>query len=238
MNADVIRLTRRDDLLNFEVSCPLDSTGEHDTRMQSAIPGLLRYFDVDSQRKMRKSIRQKKRTALKHLDPNTDAEARHNFHEFVPAAALNSTGFKFEYEPKLNGKTPDWVDFDENILLECYTLETGGINATSRMQQNIRDKCSKYQSISANHQLGIMIAVYLGWDACWSFEECREEVSTFQAVFSDYDELVAIIFFQTSNVSVGLDMQQYAFFAMAIESRLEPYKNWECETMLIGGNGE
>ena len=71
------------------------------------IKEMLREFDPESQGRMRKAILNAKKAAEKHGDENTDAGVRHIFREFIPASTLNRSGFAFEYERSIQGKTPD-----------------------------------------------------------------------------------------------------------------------------------
>ena len=92
--------------------------------------------------------------AVKHRDENTDAGARHIFREFIPAFVLNRCGFALEYEPPIDGKTPDWVDQSTGVLLENVTFERGGTSPfLSCVSAAITAKCDKYADTIARNSL-------------------------------------------------------------------------------------
>lgn len=190
-----------------------------------AIKRMLLNFDPASQRRMKKAILSAKKSAEKHRDENTDASARHIFREFIPASILNQHGFAFEYEKSIDGKTPDWLDNKENIILECYTFERGGSsNFIDRTIFSITEKCNKYKNIAIENSFRFVVAVYLDFLSGVSLEECHKNSKIFQAIFEANDSLWAILFFTETQALAG--KQQYGFFCLGKESSTFTIPNW------------
>jgi len=158
--------------------------------IDAEIKAMLPYFSLESQARMRKAILSAKKSAVKHQDENTDANARHIFREFIPASILNQKGFSFEYEKTIEGKRPDWLDITSKILLESYTFERGASSFfIDRLTSSITDKCSKYKNIIAANGFRFIVAVYLDFLSCMTLDECREDSEMFHPIFDANDSL-------------------------------------------------
>jgi len=212
------------------------NTGDTKYASNSAISAdineLLPFFSARSQGRMRKAILDAKKSAEKYRDENTDAGARHIFREFIPATVLNQNGFSFEYEKKVQGKTPDWLDETAKIMLESYTYERGGSsNFHDRVSSSVSAKCIKYRDIVAACSLRFVVAVYIDFLTAILVDECREDSEKFRSVFDNNNSLWAILFFTETQVVSG--KQKYEFFSLCADSSFEVIPNWPFQTMRL-----
>ena len=199
-----------------------------DTETKAMLP----FFSPESQVRMRKAILSAKKSAVKHQDENTDANARHIFREFIPASVLNQKGFSFEYEKFIEGKRPDWLDFASKILLESYTFERGASSLfIDRLTLSITDKCDKYKNIISANCFRFIVAVYLDFLSCITLDKCREDYVMFRPIFEANDSLWAILFFSETIIVGG--RQQYGFFCLCADSSYEAIPNWPFETIKL-----
>lgn len=198
--------------------------------IDTAIKELLPHFSPESQRRMRKAILNAKKAAQKHRDENTDASARHIFREFILASILNQNGFAFEYEKRIEGKKPDWLDDTARLMLESYTYERGASSSfLARVTSSITGKCNKYKDIVEANSLRFLVAVYLDFLTGMLLDECREDSKMFRPVFDANDSLWAILFF--TETQVVRRRQCYGFFCLCVDSSFEAIPNWPFPTM-------
>lgn len=203
--------------------------------IDAAIKEMLTAFDESSQRRMKKAIRDAGHAAAKYQDENTDAGARHKFREFIPAYLLNLNGYSLQYEVKIDGKTPDWLDKENRLLMESITFERGGTSPfPSRACSGAAEKCSKYSSIADHHFLAIIVAVYLDFLTAVSFEECYESRASFRPLFAQYQRLAGILFFTEQGGGFPIGGQPYGFMCLTAEARLVDHPNWPIRTFDIG----
>jgi hypothetical protein len=206
------------------------TTFSPNSAIDTEIKEMLPYFNTESQGRMRKAILNAKKAAEKHRDENTDAGARHIFREFIPASILNQSGFSFEYEKPVQGKTPDWLDDTARLMLESYTYERGGTSSfVDRVTSSVTNKCNKYKDIVAANSLRFVVAVYFDFLTFMLLDECREDSEMFRPVFDDNDSLWAILFFTETQVIDG--KQHYGFFCLCADSSFEAIPNWPFPTM-------
>ncbi|MFX0206136.1 MAG: hypothetical protein ACFFDT_09125 [Candidatus Hodarchaeota archaeon] len=195
--------------------------------IDAAIKEMLTAFNESSQRRMKKAIRDAGSAAAKYQDENTDAGARHKFREFIPAYLLNLNGYSLQYDVKIDGKTPDWLDNENRLLMESITFERGGTSPFPyRVYSGAEEKCSKYSSISDHYLLSIVVAVYLDFLAAISFEECYESSATFRPLFDQYQRLSGLLFFTEQDGGFSIGGQPYGFMCMTAEDRLSDHPNW------------
>jgi len=204
--------------------------------INSAIKEMLTAFDEPSQRRMKRAIRDSGNAALKHQDENTDAGARHKFREFIPAYMLNLNGYTLQYDVKIDGKTPDWLDNNSHLLMESFTFERGGTSPFwSRVHSATAEKCSKYTTIADNHYFSIVVAVYLDFLTGVDFEDCYEDRASFRSLFDQYQRLAGILFFtEQNNGFLLMGGQRYGFMCLSAETRLENQPNWPVPIVDIG----
>jgi hypothetical protein len=201
--------------------------------IDDAIKELLPNFSLGSQRRMQKAILHAKESAEKHRDENTDAAARHIFREFIPAAFLNQNGFAFEYEVRLIGRTPDWLDDSAKLMLESYTYERGGTSGLlERLTSSVTEKCTKYKDIIAANSFRFMVAVYLDFLTGISLDECREDVESFRSLFDTNNALWALLLF-TETYARGRT-QYYGFLCLCVDSSYKAIPNWPFDTIALG----
>ncbi len=202
--------------------------------INAAIKEMLTAFDESSQRRMKKAIRDAGNAAVKYQDENTDAGARHKFREFIPAYLLNLNGYSMQYDVKIEGKTPDWIDYENRLLIESITFERGGTSPfPSRAYSGAAEKCSKYSSIADHHFLSIVVAVYLDFLAAISFEECYENQASFRQLFVNYRRLAGILFFTEQSGGFPIGGQPYGFMCLTAEDRLADQPKWPIQTFDI-----
>ncbi len=182
-----------------------ENTFSPNSSIDTSIKKILKYFDIDSQRRMKKVILDAKKAAEKHQNENTDAAARHKFREFIPAYILNREGFAFEYEKPIHGKTPDWLDDTNKLMLESYTYERGGTSSlVDRAISAVNNKYNKYKKILAADSLQLIISVYLDFLSVMSLDECRGYSEEFRTLLKDNDLLKLIVFFTETRVVDGV----------------------------------
>jgi len=203
--------------------------------IDAAIKEMFTAFDEPSQRRMKKAIRDAGNAALKHQNENTDAGARHKFREFIPAYLLNLNGYSLQYDVKIDGKTPDWLDKESRLMMESLTFERGGTSPfRSRVHSAAAEKCSKYSAIADHHFLSIVVAVYLDFLTCVDFEDCYEGRASFRPLFTQYKRLAGILFFTEQNGGFPFGGQPYVFKCLTAEDRLVDQPNWPVHTFDIG----
>lgn len=205
-------------------------SGNH--AIDQSIHEMLAFFDAQSQTRMHRAILNAKKALEKHKDENTDAGARHIFREFIPAYELNRNGFNFEYEKKIQGRTPDWLDDIKKILMESYTFERGGTGTFySRLSTAIDGKCHKYQNIVDEMALSLIISVHLDFLSGIDLDDCMDDVKSFSSIFKNNPVLTGILFFGESNVFNGI--QRYNFFCVCRDSAVTQMEGWPfpCETI-------
>ena len=208
-------------------------TFSNNSSIDTAIKEMLSGFSAESQGRMRKAILNAKKSLDKHHDENTDAEARHKFREFIPASILNQNGFAFEYEKRINGQTPDWLDDSARIMMESCTFERDGSSSfLDRTISSIINKCGKYKSIIKAKSCRFIVAIYLDFLTGISLDECREYSESFRSVFETNDSLWAVLFF-TETQAVA-NKQQYGFFCLCADSSFKAISNWPFNTMSLG----
>jgi hypothetical protein len=212
-----------------------DAILSHNRSINSAIKEMLTAFDESSQRRMKKAIRVAGNAAVKYQDENTDAGARHKVREFIPAYLLNLNRYSLHYEVKIGGKTPDWLDIENRLLIESFTFERGGKSPfPSRINSVAEKKCSKYSSIAGHYSLSIVVAVYLDFLAAISFEECKENKSSFRQLFTNCRRLAGILFFTEQSGGFPIGGQPYAFMCLTAKDRLANQPKWPIQTFDIG----
>ena len=210
----------------------VETTFSPNSAIDTAIKEMLPYFSSESQKRMRKAILNAKKAAEKCRDENTDASARHIFREFIPASILNQNGFVFEYEKRIVGKKPDWLDDTARLMLESYTYERGASSSfLVRVTSSITDKCDKYKDIIEANSLRFIVAVYLDFLSGMLLVECREDSEMFRPVFDANNSLWAILFFSEMQVIRG--RQNYDFFCVCRDSSFETIPNWPFETVKL-----
>ena len=197
-----------------------------------AIKQLLVNFPESAIKKMAKAILSAKKAALKHQDENTDSAARHIFREFVVADYFNKQGFKFEYEIKIDGKTPDWFDKNKKLILESYTFERGGRSEfLERIESVITSKCNKYRNIAKTNNLHFAISVYLDFLTGVTLNECKEGYYDLSKLFIENSILDSIVFFSESSF-VGQD-QSYQYLSVSLSERKSETFSWPCEQKIL-----
>ena len=156
-------------------------------------------FSEASRQRMRKKIRDARDASLKHGTAQADADARHIFREFLPAKELNGHGFHLEYSENIDGRTPDWYDRDNNLLLEVFTCERGGTSdPVQRVASTIVKKVEKYRGVVENALLFFVVAVYGDFLIPFIDEDCRQAIDEGH-LFDRHTELSGVIFFAESN---------------------------------------
>lgn len=188
-------------------------------------------FDEESQRRMRESILNAKKSAIKHRDENTDAAARQKFREFIPATILNKKGFSFVYEKPIQGKTPDWVDLTAKLMIKSYTFERLGTSSfLDRTTSSITYKCNKYKPIITANSLLFAVAIYIDYlYPVMLLEEFIEDPRFFRSVFDTNNSLWAILVFTETRIISG--KQQYGFICLCVDSSFAAIPNWPFYTI-------
>ncbi len=194
----------------------------------ATIKHLLTAFDTDSQRRMRKAIRDAGKAAAKHQDENTDAAARHIVREFIPAYALNvEVGYNLKYEVKIGGKTPDWLETEAKLLMDGYTFERGGSSTfPERVLNAISVKCSKYDNIANQEDLSIIISTHLDFFSGADLEDCQDKRKDFASVFDNFPRLRGILFFAEEIGGIVMGSQPYGFRFLTRSDLIDDGVQW------------
>jgi hypothetical protein len=202
--------------------------------IDNSINDIFPSFDEESQRRMRKSILNAKKSAIKHRDENTDAAARQKYREFIPATILNKKGYSFVYEKPIQGKTPDWLDLTAKLMVESYTFERLGISTfLDRTTSAITCKCNKYKPIITANSLQFAVALYIDYLSLGMLlEEFLEQPGFFRSVFDTNNSLSAILAFNESRVILGKQPKQlYEFICICVDSSFTAIPNWPFYTI-------
>jgi len=203
--------------------------------IDAAIKEMLPAFDEESQRRIKKAIRDAGRAASRYQNENADAGARHKFREFIPAYVLNLNGYSLQYDVEIDSKTPDWLDRESRLIMESLTFERSGTTPfPSRVYSVVEEKCSKYSTIADHHSLSIVAAVYLDFLTCVDFEDCYESGSSFRPLFSQYQRLAGILFFTEKSDGFPIGGQPYGFLFLTADARLANHPSWPISTFNIG----
>lgn len=199
--------------------------------IDAAFKQMLTVFDKASQHRMKKTIRDAGNAIAKQQTEekieNADAGARHKCREFIPAYVLNLHGYSFQYDVRIDGKTPDWLDNKSSLLMEVFTFERNGKSSfQSRVYSGVEEKCSKYSMIADDHSLSIVVAVYLDFLTSVDFDDCEESFPSFRPLFDQYQQLVGILFFTEQSGGFPIGGQPYKFMCVAPEARLADHPIW------------
>jgi hypothetical protein len=201
------------------------------TSINEAIIESLVNFDPISQGKMKKAIIDAKRAAEKIKDENTDSGARHIFREFIPASEFNKCGFCFEYEKLINGKTPDWIDERNKILMECFTYERGGSSEfIQRIESRIQEKADKYKEIIIERSYSMMISIYIDFLSDMMMDELIEYKNEITKIIKKYKLISTILFF--SETYVQNKKQCYGYMCYSEMKMKDVYPNWPFSTVI------
>ena len=194
--------------------------------MDRAIKDMLPHFSDRSQQKMKSEIRRRGTAAIKQRTENADAEARHIFREFIPAAMLNSCGFDFEYNHEIDGKTPDWIDVSRHSMMDGYTFERGGSSQfIDRVRSNVYAKCGTYSEIIKTGQFEFVVAVYIDCLSGTLLGECEEQRESFHCFFLDNECLSGLLFFSEDDLCRTTG-QRYGFRWLAADGYFAELPNW------------
>jgi hypothetical protein len=211
-----------------------DKVFSPNSAIEVAIKEMLPHFSEVSQRRMKKAICDAGRAARKHGDENTDASARHIFREFIPAFVLNRRGYRLEYEERIGGKTPDWLDLTSGLLIESYTYERGGTSSfLDRVKTAVATKCATYRELVTTHSLRLVVSVYLDFLTCMLLEECYEERAEFRATFDDNKSLWGVLFFAEQQPGIPVAGQPYDFLCLTADSEFERMPNWNLPSLCV-----
>jgi hypothetical protein len=202
------------------------------------IANLLTMFDPISKRKMEKAIICKFRNLKKqHESKNTtiekyDSEARHIFREFIIGAKLNEFGYNFEYEKNIENKTPDWIDENQNILIDSYTYERSGrSDLYTRLTDNIEGKCNKYRNIIKKNNYKFIVSVYIDFYTSYSFEDIKENSEKIWNIFNYNSNLWGIIFFTESYVTNKKQNYDFVFYCKDDTYKILPFGFFKTENI-------
>lgn len=98
----------------------------------------------------------------------SDRAMRHAFKEFEPGIFFNERGYKLEYEANVLGKTPDWFDGANKVLLEVANIDNKYRKRTNvskddyivkQLKRRLAKKVIKYRSLVSDHNLAFIIAL-------------------------------------------------------------------------------
>lgn len=148
-----------------------------------------------SRSRMLKKLREHMRALEKYGSENVDEGARHMFRELLVGDKLNRAGYRLEFSPNIEGKTPDWYDEGSHLIIEVFTCERGGVSELEkRVAQSIEEKVTKYQKIIGTHSVSFVVAVHGDFVACLDFEDCEYLIADHH-LFDRFPALSGVIYF-------------------------------------------
>ena len=193
--------------------------------IDAAIKQMLDGFSETSQQRLKKAIRDAGAAARRQQTEQADAGARHIFREYIPAYELNRRGYQFEYEHPIDGKTPDWTDTTNQIILESYTFERGAKTPfVDRAKSNISKKCAKYETVVNKLSFKYVIAVYLDFCTGVDLDDLEYQGAEFLPEFSLNSHLTGLLFFTESHYVEN--WQYYKFLTLTTESNIPMFADW------------
>jgi hypothetical protein len=147
-------------------------------------------------------------------------QVNHTLRELILGAYVAGQGFQPEYNPLLDGKTPEWLMTQHitgnKLLLELVnfhlpdrlerqmwdTFKTGWMWSyfmepnTGRAYTSIQDKMAKYKPLVQNNDLHYVVAVFGLFSSALTVEEVREGLEGEDALFPLYPEVTGVMYFQ------------------------------------------
>ena len=215
----------------------MTETFSPNSSIDAAIKQMLDVFNDTSRQRLKKAIRDEGAAARRQQTKQADAGARHIFREYIPAYELNRQGYQFEYEHPINGKTPDWTDTANQIILESYTFERGATTPfVDRVKSNISKKCSKYETIVNNLSFKYVIAVYLDFNTGVDLDDLEYQGAEFLPEFSSNSHLTGILFFTESHFVEN--WQHYKFVTLTTKSNIPMFADWPFPLLSLNDGSE
>jgi hypothetical protein len=147
-------------------------------------------------------------------------QVNHTLRELVLGAYIAGTGFKPQYEPRIDGETPEWLMTQDGtgkkLIIELVnfhlpdraerqmwdTFTTGWMWAhwmepnTPRAYSSIQRKMAKYKALAENNTLPYVVGVFGLFSSALTIEEVRECLEGPDALFPLYPEVSGVVFFQ------------------------------------------
>lgn len=149
---------------------------------------------------------------------NDEHQVMHTFRELLVGAFLGARGFRPEYEPAIDGKTPDWRFVREGhaVILDVVNLHpnkrtheeqqqalaqgsswAGWLpSESSRIHSTLSGKAECYKQILERLQCPYVIGMYPWFFAALSIDEVTECVNATDGVFPQHPRLSGILFFE------------------------------------------
>jgi hypothetical protein len=147
-------------------------------------------------------------------------QVNHTLRELILGAYVAGQQFQPEYEPLLDGKTPEWLmtqhDTGKKLLLELVnfhlpdklerqmwdTFKTGWMWTyfmepnTRRAYSSIQNKMAKYKSLVQDNDLHYVVGVFGLFSSALTFADVRECLEGESALFPLYPEVTGVMYFQ------------------------------------------
>ncbi len=174
------------------------------TSINAHLHEILARTSEPSRARMRKRLREHRRTFDKHGTEAADQSARHTLRELLVGDKLNRAGLHLEYNRNIDGKTPDWYDEDNRLIVEVFTCERDGVSQPQkRAAATIIGKVTKYDKIIATHSLTFILAVHGDIINGLDFEDCEDLIADHR-LFERFPQLSGVIQFgETTHQPVG-----------------------------------
>jgi hypothetical protein len=193
-----------------------DETFAKNESINGHIHRILNEFSGRTQSRMLKAIRDCRATLDRAGDQKlleiADAQARHTFREFVVGQYLVKAGFRsLEYSPQLDGKTPDWFDPTQGLVVEVFTNERNGCRIpTERTAHALREKIEKYTSLIRRNRLSFVVGIHGDFLGGIRGEECKAVLNRDNTLLAN-PMLSGVLYFGEKENYVAVRRQLYDF---------------------------
>lgn len=145
--------------------------------------------------RMLKELRANLKTLEKNEDEQADKSARHTFREFLLGDRLNRAGYCLEYDPIIDGKTPDWYDESNKLIIEVFTCEIGAGNELGkRVADKVATKVMRYKKIVDALSVRFVVAVHGVFETCLDEIDCEDLIAEYK-LFNRFSGLSGVIYF-------------------------------------------
>ena len=133
-------------------------------------------------------------------------QVMHTFRELLAGAFVAGQGFQPEYEPDIDGQTPDWRFLDRSggrsfIMDVAGQIWSGWLKPkTERLYSSLGGKAAKYKNLVENHRCPYVISIHPLFAAYLTTDHIRDCTSPPDGIFPHYREVSGILVFEESGI--------------------------------------
>ena len=171
------------------------------TSLNADLHEILARSSEPSRARMLKRLHEHRRTSDKYGTEEADQSARHTFRELLVGDKLNRAGLRLEYNRNIDGKTPDWYDEQNQLVLEVLTCERSGtVPPLERIATRIEEKVTKYKALVMDNSLHFVVALHGDFATGLDSDDCEQAIAD-SCLFDRYPDLSGVIFFADTDVA-------------------------------------